>query len=494
MRQPQKTLLFVALGCALLALGATAGWWWARQPAPRAAKTESVATQPGQGEGKVLYWYDPMVPQQHFDKPGKSPFMDMALVPKYAEAGGDTAGVKIDPAVAQNLGVRLAKVAHIPLAFQAQATGIVGFNERDVAVVQSRSGGFVERVWPLAPGDVVRAGQPLAQFLVPEWAAAQYELLAIRRSGDAGLLAAARDRLRLLGMPERMIDAVEQSGVVQSRYTATAPMGGVIQSLDVRAGMTLAAGQTLARINGLSSVWLEAAVPQALADRVGTGDRVSATVAGEASPIEGRVTGIVPVLQDATRTLRVRIELPNRNGRLRPGMSAQVSLQGKPKGTALAVPTEAVIRTGRRALVMLADTQGRYAPVEVSLGDEVGEQTVVTAGLDEGQQVVASGQFLLDSEASLSGIAARPVAKAAMPTAPALDETDATIKGMAPGEVTLSHGPFKTLGMPGMTMTFPLAKPDLTQGFKVGDRVRVGVSQTDDGLVVKRIEKAGGGQ
>ena len=174
MRQPQKTLLFVALGCALLALGATAGWWWARQPAPRAAKTESVATQPGQGEGKVLYWYDPMVPQQHFDKPGKSPFMDMALVPKYAEAGGDTAGVKIDPAVAQNLGVRLAKVARIPLAFQAQATGIVGFNERDVAVVQSRSGGFVERVWPLAPGDVVRAGQPLAQFLVPEWAAAQY--------------------------------------------------------------------------------------------------------------------------------------------------------------------------------------------------------------------------------------------------------------------------------------------------------------------------------
>ncbi|MBS0312200.1 MAG: copper-binding protein, partial [Proteobacteria bacterium] len=235
-------------------------------------------------------------------------------------------------------------------------------------------------------------------------------------------------------------------------------------------------------------------VPQALADRVDTGDRVTATVAGEASPIEGHVASIVPVLQGATRTLQARIELPNRNGQLRPGMSAQVSLQGKSKGTALAVPTEAVIRTGRRALVMLAGEQGRYTPVEVSLGEEVGDQTVITAGLDEGQQVVASGQFLLDSEASLSGIAARPAEKTAMSASPAMDEAEATIKGIAPGEITLTHGPFKMLGMPGMTMTFPLGTPDLAQGFKAGDKVRVGVRQTDDGLVVERIERSGVGQ
>jgi Cu(I)/Ag(I) efflux system membrane fusion protein len=494
MSQTKKTLLIAAAACALLALGATGGWWWASQPAPMAAKTEPASPQPGQGEGKVLYWYDPMVPQQHFDKPGKSPFMDMALVPKYADASGEDAGVKIDPAVTQNLGVRLAKVERIPLAFQAQASGIIGFNERDLAVVQNRSAGFVERVWPLAPGDVVRAGQPLVAFLVPEWAAAQYELLAIRRSGDTGLLAAARDRLRLLGMPERMIGAVEKSGVVQSHYTVTAPIGGVIQSLDVRAGMTLTAGQTLARINGLSTVWLEAAVPQALADQVDTGSRATATVAGEAIPIEGRVTSIVPVLQNATRSLQARIELPNRNGQLRPGMSAQVSLQGKPKGTALAVPTEAVIRTGRRALVMLAGAQGRYTPVEVSLGEEVGDQTVITAGLGEGQQVVASGQFLIDSEASLSGIAARPLEQASIHASPPLHEADATIKGIAPGEVTLAHGPFKTLSMPGMTMTFPLGAPALTTGFKVGDKVRVGVRQTEEGLVVERIEKRGESQ
>ncbi|HEX7972273.1 MAG TPA: efflux RND transporter periplasmic adaptor subunit [Thiobacillus sp.] len=494
MSQAKKIFLIAAAGSALLALGATGGWWWGRQPAPGAARTETVSPQPRQGEGKVLYWYDPMAPQQHFDKPGKSPSMDMELLPKYADASGAAAGVKIDPAVAQNLGVRLAKVERIPLVFQAQATGIIGFNERDVAVVQNRSAGFVERVWPLAPGDVVRAGQPLVEFLVPEWAAAQYELLAIRRSGDAALLAAARDRLRLLGMPERMIVALEKSGAVRSRYTVTAPIGGVIQSLDVRAGMTLTAGQTLARINGLSTVWLEAAVPQTLAGRVGTGDRVTAVVAGEDTPIEGRVTSIVPVLQDAARTLRVRIELPNRNGRLRPGMSAQLTLQSQPKGTALAVPTEAVIRTGKRALVMLADAQGRFIPAEVSLGQEIGDRTVIAAGVDEGQQVVASGQFLLDSEASLSAIAARPVARAAKPASPPLHEADATIKGIAPGEVTLAHGPFKTLAMPAMTMAYPLAAPALTAGFRVGDKVRVGVRQTDDGLVVERIEKAGGGQ
>ncbi len=497
MKQPQKTLWIAVLGSALLALGATGGWWWATRTvasAPMATGNESAGAPAKQGQGKPLYWYDPMVPQQHFDKPGKSPFMDMELVPKYADAEGGASGVKIDPTVAQNLGVRLAKVERIPLATQVQTSGIIGFNERNVAVVQTRSGGFVERVWPLAPGDVVKAGQPIAAFLIPEWAAAQHELLAVRASGDAALLAAARDRLRLLGMPERVIDAVEKNAAVQSRFTVTAPIGGVIQSLDVRAGMTLTAGQTLARINGLSTVWLEAAVPQSLAGLASIGDHAMATIAGEATPVEGRVTGIVPMLQDASRTLQVRIELPNRDGRLRPGMSAQILLRRQSERTALAVPTEAVIRTGKRALVMLADAQGRFTPAEVSLGEEIGDRTVIAAGLDEGQQVVASGQFLIDSEAKLSGIAARPINESAMPVSQALDEADATIKGLAAGEVTLSHGPFKMLGMPGMTMTFPLAAPTLTAGFKVGDRVRVGVRQTDDGLAVERIEKSGGGQ
>jgi Cu(I)/Ag(I) efflux system membrane fusion protein len=168
--------------------------------------------------------------------------------------------------------------------------------------------------------------------------------------------------------------------------------------------MTLTAGQTLLRINSLESVWVEVAVPEALADNLHVGDRAAVQLADRAaSPVDGRVSALLPALNDATRTLRVRVELANRDGHLRPGQSAQVTLTGGSRQDGLAVPTEAIIRTGKRSLVVLSD-QGGFRPVEVVLGQEVGDRTVITSGLTEGQKVVASGQFLLDSEASLRGL------------------------------------------------------------------------------------------
>lgn len=399
----QRKILTALMGAVLLITGAAGGVWWTKQ-----ATTHEQSPLSMQQERKVLYWYDPMQPQQHFDKPGKSPFMDMELLPKYADEGDETSGVKIDPAVTQNLGARLATVMRIPLATQIEATGVIGFNERDVAVVQTRSSGFVERVWLLAPGDVIKAGQPLVELLVPEWATAQHELLAVKTSRDETLIAAARERLRLVGMAEESIREVEQSGVVRSRFTINAPIAGVIQSLDVRAGMTVMAGQSVARINGLNTVWLEVAVPEAMVSAVREDATAEVRLAGYTEqPLKGRVTTILPALNDATRTLRVRIELINRDGALKPGLSAQVTLTGSSKESALAVPTEAVIRTGKRALVMVASDQNRFTPVEVMLGREVGNQTVIATGLGEGQRVVASGQFLIDSEASLKGVEAR---------------------------------------------------------------------------------------
>jgi Cu(I)/Ag(I) efflux system membrane fusion protein len=259
-------------------------------------------------------------------------------------------------------------------------------------------------VWRLAPGDRVRAGDPLVELLVPEWAAAEQELLVVRQSGDASLLQVARDRLRLLGTDAAEIQRLEASGTAQSQFVVRAPISGVVQSLDVRAGMTLAVGQTLLRINGLDSVWMEVAVPEALAGNIRVGDRAEVHLADQgAATVEGRVGALLPALNDATRTLRVRVELINRLGRLRPGQTAQVTLIAGSSLDGLAVPTEAVIRTGKRALVMLAE-QGGFRPVEVTLGQEVGDRTVITSGLTEGQEVVASGQFLLDSEASLRGL------------------------------------------------------------------------------------------
>jgi membrane fusion protein, copper/silver efflux system len=170
--------------------------------------------------------------------------------------------------------------------------------------------------------------------------------------------------------------------------------------------MTVSAGTTLARINGLATLWVEAAVPEALAGAVAPGQAAEVRLAAADKPLRGRVAAVLPEANRDSRTLRVRIELPNPGQRLRAGLSAQVSLRGAAAGDAVTVPAEAVIRTGRRALVYLLDSPGRYRPVEVELGPEIDGQVVVRSGIEAGQQVVVSGQFLIDSEASLLGITA----------------------------------------------------------------------------------------
>ena len=362
---------------------------------------------------EVLYWYDPMVPSQHFDKPGKSPFMDMQLVPRFADEAQAAGGVTIDPRRTQNLGLRTAVAQMGTLDSSVVASGAIAFNERDVAIVQARAAGFVQRVYGRAPGDVIAAGAPLAEILVPEWAGAQTEFLAVRRTGDEPLTRAARQRLALLGMPPGTIAAVERTGRVQNVVTVSTPAGGTIKTLGVRNGMTVVQGQTLAEINGLGTVWLDAAVPESVAGLVRVGQGATATLTtfpGES--FAGRVTAILPSVQETSRTLTARIELPNRGGRLRPGMFATVSFTGDGR-SALLVPSEAVIRTGRRALVMLAQEGGRYLPAEVEVGREAGGQSEILAGLAAGEKVITSGQFLIDSEASLSGIQARPLDPAA---------------------------------------------------------------------------------
>ncbi len=410
------------LSVLLLAVGAGSGYWLATATTSPAQHNEaaSVAEPTAPAEQQVLYWFDPMYPLQKFDSPGKSPFMDMQLVPRYADGGEQTASVSIAAGIQQNLGMRLARVSRAPLQQTLPASGVLTFNERDVALVQTRASGFVERTYNLAPGDVLAAGAPLADLLVPEWAAAQEEFLALRRSGETQLTNAARQRLRLLGMPAALLSEVERSGRVQPLTTLRSPIAGVLQQLDVRAGMTLASGAPLARINGLSVVWLEVAVPEAQAGTLENGQPVTAHLpAFPGETLHGKVASVLPDANAQSRSLRVRVELANPDGRLRPGMSAQVWLRQDANQEVLQIPSEAVIRGGKRNLVMLAEEDGRFRPVEVRLGAEADGQVSILAGLTEGQQVVASGQFLLDSEASLTGLQVTPLPSMAMPAEPA---------------------------------------------------------------------------
>lgn len=299
---------------------------------------------------KILYWYDPMIPAEHHDGPGLSS-MGMQTIPRYADeagAGSAAPGISIDPSASQALGLRTVLVRRGALASSVTATGTIDFNQRDIAVVQARTGGFVQRVYARAPGDIIGAGAPLADLLVPEWGGAQAEFLAVRRTGNAALTQAARQRLMLLGMSSGTIASVERAGRPHNVITISTPTRGVIKTLNVRAGMTMMAGQTLAEVNGLGTVWLNAAVPEAIAGPLKPGQTVQATLAAfPGETLSGRVSAILPETQADSRTLTVRIELPNRGGRLRPGMFATVSFGGATQ-PALLVPSEALIRTGKR--------------------------------------------------------------------------------------------------------------------------------------------------
>jgi Cu(I)/Ag(I) efflux system membrane fusion protein len=435
---------------------------------------------------KVLYYHDPMVPGNKFDKPAKSPFMDMMLSPVYADGGdGDASKVTVSPRIQQNLGVRTAPVVEGMLAPQVAAVGSIAWNERDQVVVQARATGYVEKLHVRATLDRVAKGQPLADLYVPEWIAAQEEFLSVRRmqgSDLAALVDGARQRMRQVGMSDAQVALVESSGRTQPRITITAPTGGVVAELMVREGMTVMSGMTLFRINGIGTVWANAEVPESQAALLRPGAKVQArTPAVPGTTFEGRVQALLPEVNPTTRTLKARLELANPGGRLVPGMFVQMQFMDTRAEKSLLVPTEAVIQTGKRTVVMLAeqdDKGGRFRPLDIEIGIETGGQTEVKRGLQAGQRVVVSSQFLIDSEASLRGVEARlnaePAPAAASAAAAARHEGEARVERIDRDTVTLSHGPIPSIKWGAMTMDFKLpsaASGKVPRGLAVGDRV-----------------------
>lgn len=436
---------------------------------------------------RILYYHDPMVPGKKFDAPAKSPFMDMMLVPVYAGTeGADNGTIIISPRIQQNLGLRTAPVVEGTLSPQVSAVGSITWNERDQAIVQARATGYVERLHVRASLDRVAKGQPLVDLYVPEWVAAQEEFLSVRRMQGtdlAPLVDAARQRMLLVGMTEKQVRSVEASERVQPRLTIVAPIGGVVTELMVREGMTVMPGMTLFRLNGLGTVWAEAEVPESQAALLRPGVKVVAT--SPAIPgvsFEGRVQALLPEVNAQTRTLRARMEIANRQGRLVPGMFVQMSFAEAIGDKTLLVPSEAVIQTGRRAVVMLAEEGGRFRPTEVEPGLETAGQTEIRKGLQAGQRVVLSGQFLIDSEASLKGLEGRLNADPA-PATSGVHRTEAKVEALKGNMVTLSHPPIPSLEWPAMTMDFQVDLRDrLTKGIRAGAQVEVEFRMQDDGL------------
>ncbi len=491
MKTSNLILAFAAAG--LLGAGAYGAYWVGMNRGMQMATPAAGAAGPTAAGKKVLYWHDPMVPGQKFDKPGKSPFMDMQLVPVYADSGGDEGSVTISSRVVQNLGVRTAEVTKGTLAPAVEAVGSVAYNERDVAVVQARSNGFVERLYVRAPLDPVRKGQALAELYVPEWVAAQEEYLSVRRMAGTrleALLDGARQRMRLVGMTEEQIRLVESSGIVHPRLTVVAPIGGVVTELGAREGMTVMAGAPLFRINGLGTVWVNAEVRESQAREVRPGNLVEArTPALPGTVFKGRVSAILPEVNPATRTFKARVELANPGTQLVPGMFATVYFTPAARKEVLLVPTEAVIQTGRRSVVVVADSaqdgKQQFKPFDVEVGMEANGMTEIRKGLERGMKVVVSGQFLIDSEASLKAATTRmgetPPSDAAK-AGGATHRGEGKVESIGKDEVVLSHGPIASLKWGEMTMGFRTPASGLPKNVAVGDSVSFEFRQTRDGM------------
>ncbi len=439
---------------------------------------------------KILYYHDPMVPGNKFDKPGKSPFMDMMMVPVYADgdAGSDGSKVTVSPRIQQNLGVRTAEVTDGLLSPQVSAVGNIAFNERDQAFVQARATGYIERLHVRATLDRVSKGQPFAELYVPDWIAAQEEFLSVRRMHGtdlAPLVDGARQRMRQVGMSNEQIRLVESSGKTQARITLTAPIGGVVVELMAREGMTVMPGATLFRINGLGSVWANAEVPESQAALIRPGTKVQASsAAAPGTALRGTVQAILPEVNAVTRTLKARVELANPGNLLVPGMFVNMQFMDMRAEKSLLIPTEAVIQTGKRVVVMLAEDKGKFRPVEVETGIESNGQTEIKRGLQMGQRVVVSSQFLVDSEASLKGVEARlndaPKPSTAN-TAPRHDG-EAKIEAIGQDSITLAHGPIPSLKWGAMTMDFKLPASGKPRNLEPGDKVSFEFYMDAEGL------------
>ena len=410
------------------------------------------------GEKEALYWVAPMDPNFRRDEPGKSP-MGMDLVPVYADDQLSGDAVTISPAVENNLGVRTAPATVRPLWRRIEATGYVGFDEKRISHINLRTKGWITRLLVDAQGERVKKDDLLFEFYSPELVNAQKEYLQARKRSDSRLKAGSTEKLLALGMNRPGIEALARRGKSSDSIRVVAPQDGIITVLNIREGMFVQPNTTIMSLADLSSVWLQAEIFESQAEWVAAGQAAEARLdylPGEV--FTGQVNYVYPVLDPKTRTLRARLLFENPGERLKPNMYARVSIFGKLHPNALSIPREALIRAPGRDRVVVALGDGKFRVFEVITGMDSGEFVEILAGIEAGDEVVTSAQFLLDSEASLTGSIQR------LDSEPVLlngrrDRTvfaSGRIEAVDAGKnrVRISHGPIDELGWPSMTMEF----------------------------------------
>ncbi len=389
-----RTLLIAVL---LLALGGAGGYLLART-------IPTDASDKAKSERKILYWVAPMDPNYRSDKPGKSP-MGMDLIPVYeGEEPPDKTMVKIDPVVVQNLGVRTALAERVTLRRRIESVGMVTPDENLLSHLHVRAPGWIERLHVKATGERVKKGQLLIALYSPDLVDGQVQYLQELSIGQQSLVRAAEERLRALGMGGAQIRRLAKRRKPDQWVQIYAPQDGYITALNVAEGMYVTPKTTIMSIADLRRVWVLVDVFEDQAPWVKAGDRAEITLAYlPGQRFTGRVDYVYPTVDSKSRTVKVRLVFANPGEALKPDMYAFATLHTAPKTDALVIPREALIRTGRNERVILALGDGRFRPARVVSGVESGERIEILEGLEEGERVVTSAQFLIDSEASLAG-------------------------------------------------------------------------------------------
>ena len=438
---------------------------------------------------EILYWVAPMDPAFRRDAPGKSP-MGMDLVPVYAEEGEDSDAVHISSAVEQSLGVRTSKAERRSLWRKVEATGYVGFDESRVSQINLRTEGWIERLLVKNEGERVKKGQLLFEFYSPQVVNAQKEYVQARRRNDTQMSGAAEEKLLALGMVQDDIRRLAKTSKVTNTVQVLAPQDGIVTSLNVREGIFVKPATEIMSLTDLSSVWLQAGVFESQADWVMESQSAEARfnyMPGEV--FSGRVDYVYPVLDPKTRTLQVRLRFDNPDERMKPNMYARVTIFGKSHPGALSIPREALIRGQDIDRVVVALGNGNFTVHEVVSGIESGGWVEIVAGLQAGDEVVTSAQFLIDSEASLAGSIQRLDSQL---LADGLGDGQTVygsgiVEAVNPAvrRVRIAHGPIESLGWAAMTMEFDVLPGANLQALRVGQSVNftLGVSDVGDYVI-----------
>ncbi|KTD32225.1 copper/silver efflux system, membrane fusion protein [Legionella nautarum] len=480
----------IALGLVALILVFFLGRW-----TMESSGNKTITSQKNQ---KPMYWIDAMEPTIRYPGPGKSR-MGMELTPVYAEEHQNEATVHISPAVINNLGIRLAPVVQSNLAKTIDTVGYVEPNENQIGHIHTYADGWVKNLVVKTLGETVKKGQLLLQYYSPQLVTAQEEYVIALENKNPTLINASYKKLQALHISEQQIQEIKATHKANQLVAIYAPQEGIVAQLNIREGMRVTPDIEMMSLVDLASVWMIAQIFEEQANWVHIGDCATARISAfPQKQWKGAVEYIYPQLDPTTRTVKVRFRFENPDNQLKPNMYVSIVILTQPKANVLNIPLEALIRSSQGDRVIVALGQGRFEIRPVIIGMEAENQVEIISGLKSGEQVVISGQFLLDSESNLkAGLERLQTPKETLSNQLSATSANKTAEGFgtikevnsAKHSLTIQHEAIPSLNWPAMEMNFSVSQEIVLDGLKTGESIQFNLEKKNNQFIITKIKK-----